>query len=278
VARFIQLRVAGIIHAAFLIFTIKQKLMPHPIPTKWTDEPPRIIVAGDGPFATKLALSLNATELTLAKLEGGPEPKSDGAFDRRLNNLESVLFVVPDGMSAAEAMWHHHWLWDWVEKLTAGKDCHEICFIFILPADISGEFDHAIAASLAVTAINPVLSGHAIWRRSGKLEELIELSGRKTGKDLQALRGRRAADVRRNCIALFVATIKSDETGVSWSKSASRVADAFKNREYDLDLFCLPPCHRNGNLVREWLRSIVTGHLTPEIKNECRLLLPTILN
>ena len=157
--------------------------MPHPIPKEWSDNPPKILVAGDGPYAFSLATRLNATCLPLYKLENGPEPKSDGVYDRRLSNLESVFLVIPEGMSVAEAMWHHHWLWDWIEKLTLGKDCHAVLFVFVLGAETPMDFDHAVAASLAVATVNPTMSGHTIWRRSSNLDELDELFD-EHGRDL----------------------------------------------------------------------------------------------
>lgn len=210
-------------------------------------------------------------------LEGGPERNEGGGFSRVLDHLETVFLVIPYDIAPAEALWHHHWVWDWIEKLTLGKEFHEVAVIFVLGAEVPTSFDHALATSLAVVAVDPAICGHAIWRSSGELPDLIKLTRQSIRKDLQALRCRRAADVRGKSLRALAAAVRSDADDKVWSAVVSAVADAFRKTENDLDLFCFPPCHRNGNLLREWLHSAVTEPVTPVIKKRGEELIPLIL-
>jgi hypothetical protein len=240
--------------------------MPSPVPETWSSDPPKIIVAGAGPYASRLAQSLGVIPIPLQQLEGGPAPKSDGMFDRRLNALEQVYLLIPEEMSAAEALSYHHWIWDWIEKLTTGKDCHSVSFIFIIGSEAPEAFDRAISTSLALAALDPRICGHAIWRRSGDLASLTELAERTSPRDLQALRGRRASDVRRKSLAALAATAMSTAQARAWFAAAKTVTNAFEGRESDIDLFCVPPCHLHGNLLRDWLHCAAIGPVTPELQ------------
>lgn len=251
--------------------------MPHPIPELWFQAPPRTLLAGDGPYASGLAPGLGAAILRLAQLEGGPSPKPDGAYDHPLDNLESALMLVPEGMSPAETICHHQWLWDWIEKLTSAKDCHPVSFVFILDSAAPTDFDRALATGLAMHTMDPRTYGHAVWRRSGTTDSLTTLLRATLPRDLQTLRGRCAADARSKAIATFAALLKANADHIAISRAANQIASAFKDHEYDLDMFCLPPCHRNGNVFRQWLQSAVTGSVTPDSWEDCKRLASSVI-
>ena len=252
--------------------------MPHSIPNDWFSEPPRLLVVGGGPYANSLAQVLGAAQLALECLEGGPERNEGGGFSRVLDHLETVFLVMPDAIAPAEALWHHHWIWDWIEKLTLGREFHEVAVIFILGAEVPASFDLALATSLAVVAVDPAICGHAIWRSSGELPDLIKVARQLIRKDLQALRCRRSVNVQCKSLRALVAVAQSDADDKAWSSVVNSVADAFRSRNnyLNMDLFCVPPCHRNGHLLRQLLHAAVTEPVTPDIKRRAKELIPLI--
>jgi hypothetical protein len=251
--------------------------MPARIPNEWLSDPPQYLLAGDGPYAAALASLLRTVSLRLDDVHAGPNSMKASYYPRVLDDIRTLVLVVPEEMRAPEALYHHQCLWDWIEKLTRGKDCHASGFVFVLGTEAPAKFDHALATSLAVPAVDPIISGHAIWRRSGALQSLLELLRQTAHKDLQALRGRRAADIRRKSLVALAVESRSGTDERALLAAATKVADAFRGREYDLDLFCLPPCHRNGNLLRAWLRHAVTGPVTPETRRQGGELLASVL-
>src|SRR4051794_15374431 len=124
--------------------------MPARIPNEWLSDPPQYLLAGDGPYAAALALLLRTAHLHLDDVDAGPDSKEAGHYPRVLDDVQTLVLVVPEKLPAPEALYHHQCLWDWVEKLTQGKDCHASGFVFILGADVPAAFDHALATSLAV--------------------------------------------------------------------------------------------------------------------------------
>jgi hypothetical protein len=248
------------------------------MPNEWLSDPPQHLVVGNGPYTAALAQLLRTVSLRLDHIQAGPDLDEVVRYSRVLDDVRALVFIVPAEMSAPEALCHHQRLWDWVERLTRGKDCHAIGFVFVLGGEVPSAFDRAIATGLAIPAFDPIVSGHAIWRRSGTLQSLLDLLLHTARKDLQSLRGRRAEDIRRKSLVALAAESKSGTDDQAFSAAAATVMDAFRGREYDLDLFCLPPCHHNGNVLRAWLRSAVTGPVTLEIRKQGIELLALFLS
>jgi len=237
--------------------------MSSQIPTEWQYDPPECFVAGDGPYASALASVLGTVPVPLNQLKAGPAPTNSGGFPRVFENLKWVFLVVPEAMSASEALQCHQEVWEWVEKLSSEGGQHELAFLFVLPSGASQSFEETLAVGLIVPEIDPVKSGHAIWRRSGSLSELLDLASRTHPLDVVPLRGRRASDSRHIALAkLRDAAGQNDPT--PGREAAMAVLAAFRGQEYHLDLFCRRPYHQNGNLLRGWLNAAVTATVTPE--------------
>jgi hypothetical protein len=179
-----------------------------------------------------------------------------------LQGLKWVFLVVPEAMPAAEALRCHQEVWEWVEKLSPEREQHDLAFLFILPPGASQSYEGTLAAGLIVSEIDPATSGHAVWRRSGALSDLLALVRRTRPMDVVRLRRRRASDVRHIALAKLktAATQHDPRQGM---EAALGVLAVFRGQEYHLDLFCHTPCHKNANLLREWLNTAVTSTVTP---------------
>jgi len=234
--------------------------MPSPILNTWQYAPPESLVAGDGPYAAALASVLGAAVIPLEDLRAKPESKDDGGYPQVLESLVRVFLVVPESMSAAGALHCHQSIWEWVGLLAPARDQHELAFIFILPADVSEGFEDALAAGLGIPQVDPATTGLAVWWRSGSLSELLSLLAGIRPMDLLPLRARRAADAKHAALAKLLAWAANDSMAVR--EAARGVLAAFSGCEYLLDVFCRPPCHQNGNLLRSWLKKSETETVT----------------
>ena len=233
------------------------------IPDSWITNPPETLLAGDGAYAEALSFVLGTVALNREMTAALPQPNAAGRFPRVFDDLKRVLLVVSERMSAAEALQLHEGVWQWVGKLASAGEHHDLAFIFILPADAPPSFDSALAVGLALSKIDPLTTGHAVWRRSGGLQELLDVMGETHPLDFVVLRARRAADSRHTALAELQAAVSSNDASAA-SAAVRNVRIAFSGREYDLDLFCRPPSHQRGNLLRKWLDSAVTSPVTPD--------------
>ncbi len=237
--------------------------MLSPIPDEWQYVPPASLVAGGGSYAVALASILGTMAIAFDGLHAGPAPNASGGYPLVLQNLKQAFLVVPEDMSAADALRCHQSIWDWVGKLSSAGDQHELAFVFILPGNASKGYEEALAIGLSVPAIDPVATGHAVWPRSGALSGLLDLVTTMLSMDLLPLKARRAVDGKRLALKrLRVAVTQNDPMAIQ--ATAHAVLNAFQAAEYNLDLFCRPPSHRHGNLLRGWLNALVTGHVTQD--------------
>lgn len=237
--------------------------MSFPIPDELRYAPPESLVAGVGPYSAVMAAILGTVAIPFDRLHAGPESNSCGGYPRVLEALRRALLVVPEGMSTSEALQCHQSVWDWVGKLSSGGDQHDLAFLFVLPENASRGFEEALAVGLSVPMIHPATTGHAVWRRSGALSELLDLVATTRPMDLLSLMARRVVDVKRLALTrLCVAVAQDDPTAIVAAVQA--VLGAFHAAEYHLDLFCGPPSHRHGNLLRAWLNAGVTGPVTQD--------------
>jgi len=235
--------------------------MQSPIPNEWQLVPPESVVVGAGPYTAALASILGTVGIPFDRFHAGPVPNAGGGYPRVLDSVRQALLVAPEDMAPGETLRCHQAVWGWIEKLSSAGDQHELRFLFILPGSVSAEYEEALAVGLCVPEIDPATTGHAVWRRSGGLFELLELIAATRPTDLVRLKARRSADRKRLALAnLRVAVMDDDVAAICAAVRA--VMDAFKGKEYHLDLFCRPPSHRHGNLLRGWLNAGVTGPVT----------------
>ncbi|MBE0541751.1 MAG: hypothetical protein IH623_10235 [Verrucomicrobia bacterium] len=237
--------------------------MPTPIPNEWFADKPETLLTGDGLYALALSSVLGAAALPLRQLQAGPEANNDRGYPQVLDRLSRAILAVSGSMSAADALECHQAVWDWVGKLSPAGDQHELAFIFVLPAHASKEFETALAAGFGLPRIDPGNTGHAVWRRSGSFTDLLELLASVPPMDLVPLWAHRAADAKHASLAsLRTAAAVRDENTLR--EAVRAVVAAFSGCEYLLDIFCRPPSHRNGNLLRSWLKAAGTESVTPQ--------------
>ena len=243
--------------------TLYQGTMQSEVPYEWQLVPPESVVVGVGTYTRALASILGTIVLPFDRLHAGPAPNAGGGYPRVLENVRQVLLVVPEDMAPADAMRCHRAVWGWIEKLSSAGDQHDLRFLFILPETASAGYEEALAVGLCVPVIDPATTGHAVWHRSGELSTLLKLIAAIRPMDIVRLKARRFADRRRRALAGLRIAVMGDapETVLA---AVLAVLDAFRGMEYHLDLFCRPPSHRHGNLLRGWLNAGVTGPVTQD--------------
>ena len=151
-----------------------------------------------------MAIVLGKEGISLRQLKSGPEADDGGRFPQVMESLARAILVVSEGMSAGEAIQCHRAAWDWVEELSSGRDQHELAFLFILPEDSSQEFEDALAVGLGVPRIDPASTGHAVWRRTGSLSELLDVLTGIRPMDLLPLRARRGWELDKKVMTIDV--------------------------------------------------------------------------
>lgn len=250
--------------------------MKSKVPKEWQYTPPECFVVGDGPYASALAFVLGTVCVASDEIKIGPPKSRSGGFSLVFDVLKFAVLVVPATMSAPDALRCHQHMWEWIEKLSSEGDQHEIAFLFILPPNASLAYEEALAIGLSVPEIDPETSGHGVWRRSGALGELIELIARVRPLDAVPIRARRASDARHIALSELRNAL-AQEDPISTRSAAKAVLAAFREQGYHLDLFCRPPCHQYGNLLRDWLSRSAAADPTPEEWSEERMRINTWL-
>lgn len=250
--------------------------MPLLIPTEWLSCSPNILVAGDGPYAEALAMIFGTAALSLGALQSGQTIDEAEGYNRLLCDTRAVLLILRRDVSASEALFHHQLLWNWIETLTVGGECHAIGFVFVMHDESAEKMDHSLGTGLAVDCIDPTKCGHAIWRMSGSVNELTALIARIVPKDLQTLKGRLAANSRRKSLKALVEAVERDADDVTFLAAVNSVAAVFKDKEYELDFFCVPPFHPNGRELREWLQSALATPVALGVKKRGKELVSRI--
>jgi len=239
-----------------------------PIPAPWLADPPEILVAGDGPYASALSLILKSGRIRFDELESSPAPFPGGAYPLVLDELRIVFFAAGLHQGAADLLAAHAGLWRWVERLSTGKEEHAIALVFILP-DESARIEASLALALALPEFDPATSGHAVVRMDEPLEAVLSAAAQTVPRDGVILRNRIEADRRLGALRhLREAASKNDGDPEDLIAAAEAVVETFAGREYDIDLFCRPPRHSNGNALRELLHRMVTGEVTPSCREE----------
>lgn len=206
---------------------------------------------------------LGSGMISLDALRGGSLADAGGVNPRVLEDLRRVLLVVPSHFAAADTLRCHKSVWEWVSTLSSAGDQHELAFIFVLPPEASSADEGGLALGLSVDFISPLSTGHAVWRQSGSLDELLALLNQTRPMDLLPLKARRAADAKRNALAQLRAASLQDDPSLA-VRAAKTVLDVFAGMEHSLDIYCCPPSHQHGNHLRTWLRALVTGNVTPQ--------------
>lgn len=242
--------------------------MSSQIPNEWQHSPPTTLVVGDGLCTAALAMIFGTIPLPLTTLLDGPLTDEKGRFHRVFEDLKHAFIVVGEGMSAAAVIQCHQAVWNWVVKISSKKDEHGLGIVFVLP-DAANAYADGIAVGLSLSESDPATTGHALWYRSGSLVELVDVATRTIPVDLVPLRNRLARDVKHAALAQLRDAITGDDSCAVVS-AAKNVLAEFSGHEYQLDVFCSPPSHRHGNLLRKWLHAAVTDSVTPEQHSNAR--------
>jgi len=236
------------------------------IPDAWLSTPPQTLLVGDGPYASALAFVTGAAILAADDLLSGVEEPQEGGLPQVLGSLQRVVFVASASQSGADLLRCHRALWRWIEKLSPEGEQHEVAILFVLPDSSSASLEESLALGLGLKKFDPA-SGTEAARMGDPLESLLAAWAMICPTDLPTLRARQASDAARAALRKLRC-----QGGAAVNREAAReVLAIFAGREYQLDVFCRPPSHRHGNLLRGWLRSVVTDGVTPDsYKEGCR--------
>lgn len=180
-----------------------------------------------------------------------------------LGDLQLVFLVMSANQSAADALRWHNAVWEWVMKLSPNGDQHELAMVFIVLAGDAARTTEALLTGLGLAGTDQAAAGHAIIPMDAPLADILAEVVRIQPMDLPPLRARQAADSRHASLRGLRCALEAGDSMESRA-AAIRVIQAFGGHEYLLDLFCRPPSHRNGNLLRGWLNELVTSGVTPQ--------------
>lgn len=230
------------------------------LPEDWAKNPPSSLVVGGSPYGFAFAATLGAGFLNLAtaKIESGNRVSL-----RVLEELRYLFLVLNESDSASNAIQCHRAAWGWIEKLTSAGAEHDIITLFVLPSHDSGHIQSALSTWLCVSAERTSSVGFGFWRRSSGLADLSELIEKIQPKDLLGLRARQARDSRYASVQKLRTAVTSTDS-VAAIAAARELCAAFDGKDYLLDMFCRPPSHSHGNLLRNWLKTTVTDSITPD--------------
>ena len=229
-----------------------------PVPDSWRTSPPHLLVLGEEVYARALAQILAASCLRPEEIAAEPTPNEGGGYTKVLGSLRKVFLVAGTGQTAADLLRMHDSLWRWVEKLSPDGIQHDLAILFVVQPAAEG-LEKAVAAGLGLLQFDADLPGHGVARMDESLANLLKTATSIRPQDFPPLRARRDADVR---YAALKALLQADSDDAVAS-AVRQVNEAFQGNDYLMDLFCRPPSHRNGNLLRKWLSKAVTGEVTP---------------
>ena len=236
------------------------------IPESWLSDPPETLIIGDGPYAQALGLILGAVVLDVDDLIKGAGETGEGGLPLVLSDLRRAIIVAGASESASDLLRCHEAIWRWIEKLSPEGEQHEIATLFVLPPSSADAFSESLAVGMGMENLNSEL-GVGFARMGDSLESLCRAASAIHPSDLPPLRALQARNARHRAIRQL---LQADTPG-ALSQAARNVSECFHGMEYHLDLFCQAPSHRNGNLMRQWLRTAVTEAVTPEFSKTARI-------
>ena len=238
----------------------------------WVSEAPSLLVVGDGPFAAALAMITDSGRISYDDLESEAKSNESGGSPRVLDDLKIVFLVVKNKHSAADVLRFHRALWGLLKKLSSAGDQHEIAVVLILPEDSSLAFEETLAWGFGLEVVELESLGISFTPITTPLGSLIEIAIRTRPMDLPPLLARQASNERHAALESLRAAAKLSNPA-ALCLAAEKVMTVFNGKDHHLDLFCRRPCHLNGNLLRQWLRMIVTEDYTPHQTTESTLSL-----
>jgi len=229
------------------------------------EEPPQILVVGDGVYARALASIRAAGQLTTEQTIGHPAVNAAGNLPLVLADLERAFLISGVGHSAADLLRTHDGLWRWVKTLSPKGDQHELAILFVLPPRTEG-MGKALLAGLGLDRNAAAAQGHGLACMDEPLEALLAKGVAIDPMDLTSIEARKAADLRQAVLR----KLGQFNTHEDLAEAVREVVEIFCGDEHLLDLFCRPPSHQNGNQLRSWLNSIVTQGVTQNNLEEVR--------
>lgn len=224
---------------------------------------PRILVIGNGNYALTFAQILGASLLDPNQLLRKPAEIENSSLPMVFGDLERVVLVEGNRRSAAHLLIIYQTFWRWIEKLSPKGDQHDLSFLIILSESQGYVYERALALGLGLDSVDPETSGHGVVRFSDSLEYIFKTLLSIRPMDLPSLRGRIKMDARHNAVR----ALRLAHTPESLKTAAKEIQSVFLEQEFNLDLFCKPPNHRNGNKLRQLLWQIQTTDLTPKTAN-----------
>lgn len=240
--------------------------MPNPFTEAWLFDPPTTLVFGEGAYSDALSQVLKAGNLEFDALNVTRLLPDSSPTPLVWNDLRLVFLIGVPRQSAGDLLVAYRSLWDHVQYLTDEQEEHRLAVVFILPGS-NGGTEASLVRGLGLPEIVPARSGIGIARMGESLAEILALASRVEPRDFVTTRNRLAADARRCALrqlkeAFLIEANPCASTEMIRS-AANAVMEQFRGCEYDLDLFCRPPRHPNGNTLRQWLSRAVTREVTP---------------
>lgn len=237
---------------------------------------PTLLVCGVGGLAHALTQvlvrSLLVDRSALANVTLG---KTFGKTVLRLDEVKAILLICQSGMTVAEVLWFHGQLWKLVLSENGGDVNQQMRFIIFSSQEMRLAHRAQLARGLMVPELNGQ-HGYAFCEWAGGLKGLLDAMTTTEPTDAQNWEVLKRDDIRRHQItALSEALLGGNMEAVRVKSMA--VWTQFKSLEIEIDSYCAPHCHTNGNQWRSWLRDAVTKDVTPEMVARGRSLL-SLLN
>ncbi len=253
--------------------------MPHSSPSDWLNKRPDTLIVGEGACARALSAVIQGAETVIFETtgDGSSLPKGWESRIRKLSPLQDVktiLLIWQSDMSAGDLLWRHARLWEFLLEWNSKDEFQKIGWV-IVTNQVPGEEQRQ---QLARQILVPDLSGdhgYVFWGRTSGLPKLLEAVEQTHRGDCQEWQARRLHDAKRRQLAgLRKVLLDGDLDAVS--KNSQAVLAQFKALEIEIDNYCVPNCHTNGNQWRSWLRNAVTNDVTPEMVARGRSFLPLL--
>lgn len=240
--------------------------MDHKLDENWIHRPPGMLVIGSGTYAGALGQTLGIRSTAPEQFRSSDSDHPHSSDLLVFHRLRLVFLIAGPRDSAGDLVALHRGLWEWVVRLTADQEEHRLRLVFILPPPFD-RLASSLASGLAFPSLEAAGKACSIIAMGLPLTDLLTTAAATPMTDFVAVQGRFRADLRRNTLRRLADLVLRIDTGSEVVEAirdaAVTVMEVFRNQEYDLDLFCCSPRHRNGNLLRQWLGHAVTGMVTP---------------
>jgi len=150
-----------------------------------------------------------------------------------------------------------------------------LAVVFVLGDDDTAGSAAGLANGLGLDSLD-ASQGFMLWRRSEPLRRLLDQLPHLASTDAQTVMDAQNCQPRRTVLLQLKQAIALGSLD-QIAATARQVSLQFQDDLPALDNYCIPPCHFNGNAWRSWLKTVVTGGVTPDLQMNAHRLLPTLI-